>query len=323
MILACAICALDAVAQDIERLSIPFGKNDEFALSLLHKPSDRKVARAVLFVHGATFPSSMAVGYKFEGRSWMDDLSEAGWDVWALDFMGYGGSSRYPEMSLPANANPPLGRATIAAEQVHSAVEFILNRRGLGKLSIVAHSWGTIVAGVYATRYPQTLDRLVLFGPVAQRTGSADAIDQQPAWWCVSEKDQTDRFSGYVPHGEAQVFEVSAMKRWAADYLQTDTQSGTRSARCVRVPNGPGADIEEAWHGHLAYDPHLILAPTLIVRGEWDVVTKNADAEWLFRRLDSAPVKRDVVISKGTHVMHLESSRLQLYSEVKNFLNEK
>jgi pimeloyl-ACP methyl ester carboxylesterase len=314
--------AVSGFAQVVERISIPFGRtNEDLELSLLHKASATEAeSHTVLFVHGATFPSSMAVGYRFGGRSWMDELSEAGWDVWALDFLGYGRSSRYAEMQQAANANPPLGRAPVAAEQIRTAVEFILKERRVAKVSIVAHSWGTIAAGLYASRSPQTIDRLVLFGPVAQRLGERVVKETIPAWWCLSERDQIDRFTRYVPKGESQVFEPSAMKVWARAYMKTDNQSEKRESRCVRVPSGPNADIEDAWHGHLGYDPHEIRVPTLIIRGEWDVVTKNEDAAWLFQRMDSAPIKRSMVLSKGTHVMHLESGRLQLYSEVRNFL---
>ena len=87
------------------------------------------------------------------------------------------------------------------------------------------------------------------------------------------------------------------------------------------MPYGPIADIESIWEGgSFPYAPERIFAPTLIVRGEWDSVTTDADARWLSARLRSAPVRRDVVIGRGTHVMHLEESRYQLYREVETFL---
>jgi pimeloyl-ACP methyl ester carboxylesterase len=60
--------------------------------------------RAVLYVHGAAFPSALSVAHRFEGRSWRDALREASFDVWALDFHGFGRSDRYPEM--PARRRP-------------------------------------------------------------------------------------------------------------------------------------------------------------------------------------------------------------------------
>ena len=52
--------------------------------------------RAVLYVHGATFPSALSVAYRFDVKSWRDALNQAGFDVWGLDFYGFGHSDRYP-----------------------------------------------------------------------------------------------------------------------------------------------------------------------------------------------------------------------------------
>ena len=46
----------------------------------------------------------------------------------------------------------------------------------------------------------------------------------------------------------------------------------------------------------------------------------DADAKWLFDALTRAPLKRDVKLSRGGHVMHLEEGRYALYREVLAFL---
>ena len=66
-----------------------------------------KEGRVVLITHGTGVPSSGNAAFVLGGRSWMSDFAENGFDVWALDFAGFGKSSRYPEMDAPANANPP------------------------------------------------------------------------------------------------------------------------------------------------------------------------------------------------------------------------
>ena len=88
----------------------------------------------------------------------------------------------------------------------------------------------------------------------------------------------------------------------------------------MKVPYGPVADADAAERGALPYDPAEVRSPTLIVRGEWDHWPTDADAQWLFRALVHVPIKRDVKISRGTHVMHLETSRMALFREVENFL---
>jgi esterase/lipase len=62
--------------------------------------------------------------------------------------------------------------------------------------------------------------------------------------------------------------------------------------------------------------PAAIKAPTLIIRGEWDEYPNNKDAETLFKLLGNAADKKYVVIAAGTHVLHLEKNRFQLYDEV-------
>jgi pimeloyl-ACP methyl ester carboxylesterase len=67
--------------------------------------------RPVLYVHGATFPSALSIAHRFDGISWRDSLNEAGFDVWGLDFHGFGHSDRYAEMNEAADRHPPLCNA--------------------------------------------------------------------------------------------------------------------------------------------------------------------------------------------------------------------
>lgn len=276
----------------------------------------------VLFVHGASFPSALAAAFRFDGHSWMDDLANQGFDVWALDFLGYGGSDRYREMAAPAEQHPPLGRAPEAARQIAAAVERIVALTGVSRVSLIAHSWGTIPAGLYSGEHPERVDRLVLFGPVTQRAPSEPpaAAAPAPAHWLITEEDQRSRFFGYLPKGERPVLDTRHFSVWGPAYMATDPESDTRTPASVRIPAGPIADFDDAWSGRLPFDPAKVRAPTLIIRGEWENVTTDADARWLFDALTGSPVRRDVKISRGSHVMHLEESRIQLYREVAAFL---
>jgi pimeloyl-ACP methyl ester carboxylesterase len=127
--------------------------------------------RIVLYVHGGTFPSALSIAHRFDEESWRDVLCDAGFDVWGLDFYGFGASDRYPEMSEPATKNPSLCHAPEAAEQITAAARFILGQLAAPRLSIIAHSWGSIPAARFAGVHPALVDRLVLFGPVARRRG--------------------------------------------------------------------------------------------------------------------------------------------------------
>jgi pimeloyl-ACP methyl ester carboxylesterase len=322
--LICAACYGQRRTVVEEDFRVPFG-TEGLHLFLRHLPAAPGAAgraKSVLFVHGATFPSALAAAFPFGGRSWMQDLSAAHVDVWALDFMGYGGSDRYPQMRDATGSGPPLLRAEEASRQVETASRFIAGKEHVSRISIIAHSWGTLAAGMFATRRPELLDRLVLFGPPAPRHQAAQhaPTDPDPPAWNVTIDQQRQRFFGYVPSGERPVLAESDMKLWAPAYLASDTDSARRDPPSVRVPYGPLADLDLVWSGTFPYDPAQINAATLIIRGEWDSVTTNDDAHWLYNHLRSTPIKRDVVISRGTHVMHLEESRFQLYREVQTFL---
>ena len=124
-----------------------------------------------------------------------------------------------------------------------------------------------------------------------------------------------------VPANQAAVLSKRHFDEWGPLYLDTDLESRTRSPESVKIPNGPTQEIAEAFAGHLAYDPASIQAPVAIIRGEWDSLVTDEDAQWLFEALKNARIKRDVKISRGTHLMHLEQSRFALYGEAQTFLD--
>lgn len=279
------------------------------------RPANGLRARPVLYVHGSTFPSALSVMFKFGGRSWADDLNDAGFDVFGLDFAGYGGSGRYPDTP----GKEARGGADEAAEQIERAVRFIMKETGARRVSIIAHSWGTVAAGRFAGVHPELVDKLVFFGPIAQREGPASQ-EPIPTYNFVTTEAQHARFIVSVPAGESPVLMERDFPAWAQTYLDSDPESRTRTPPSVKVPAGPDADLAQAWSGRLPYDPALVQAPTLIVRGAWDPITTDADASWLKQALSRSPKVEDVIVPRATHLMHLEEGRIALYAATRAFL---
>ncbi|WP_071000342.1 alpha/beta hydrolase [Methylobacterium sp. C1] len=279
--------------------------------------------RPVLYVHGATFPSALSVAHRFENGSWRDALVRAGFDVWALDFVGFGGSDRYPAMHEAAENAGPLLLAEDAAGQLEAAVTFVRECAGSERVSLVAHSWGTAVAGLLAGRRPELVGRLVLFGPISRRDPPRYLPRPDgPAWRIITAQAQQDRFVEDVPPGEPPVLSPVEFDRWAERYLNSDPESHGREPAGVKVPTGPFVEILRAWHGELPYDPGLVRAPVCLIRGEWDGLATDADARWLFDAFAQSPEKRDVKIGRGTHLLHLEANRTALWQESVAFLRD-
>ncbi len=233
-------------------------------------------------------------------------------------FHGYGHSDPYPGMSEPPEGREPLCTAEDASRQVEQVARFISRHHATERVSIVAHSWATIVAGRFAGRCPDLVERLVLFGAIAHRNGPA--AQHYPAWRLVSLQDQWQRFTAEAPPDEPPVLSRQHFAEWGERYLDSDPASRTRTPPSVQTPSGPWFDIGRAWAGDLAYEPSHVRAPVAIVRGEWDSMCTDADAAWLFGAFTASPIRRDVKISRGTHLMHLEASRYALYRETQNFL---
>jgi pimeloyl-ACP methyl ester carboxylesterase len=303
-----------AVAEEELTLSGPDGSP---AIALRHEPGP---GPTVLYVHGSTFPSALSIAYRIDGRSWMDDLRERGLDVWAFDFVGYGESDHPAAMKETGARAVPFGRSAEAADQIERVVQFILKKEDKKRVSLIAHSWGTIPAAVFAIRRPEMVDRLVLFGPVAERQGPPTE-PMRSASLLVSAEDQWQGFHSGLPAGQGPLISRSVFDPWASAYLRTDAESGTRTPRAVLVPSGPSADVAEAWTGHLPYDPRAVTSKTLVVRGEWDSVTRDVDAAWLVSKLTAVPGgARDIKLPRGSHRMHLEENRQVLFDAVGKFL---
>jgi len=276
--------------------------------------------KPVLYVHGGTFPSALSIAHRFDGRSWRDELCHAGFHTWGLDFHGFGDSDPYPEMAGPAEAIPPLGRAADCSRQLENAVRFIADYHRAPCISLVAHSWGTIVAGEFAGRCPQLIDRMVFFGPIARRDPRRER-QSLAGWRLISLQDQWDRFTADVPSDEPPVLSREHFNEWGERYLDTDADSRERSPAAVKTPSGAFQDIFDAWAGELAYDPAQVLAPVAIIRGEWDGMCGDPDARWLFEALSGSSLRRDIKIGRATHLMHLEDNRFALYRETECFLS--
>lgn len=276
----------------------------------LHRYSDQG-GRSVLYIHGATFPAGLSIGFKFDGFSWAGDLAAAGYNVWGLDFAGFGASDRYPDQRL--------GTCADVLEQIKAAVNEILAVDNSTSLSLIAHSWGTIPAGAFASEYPELVERLVLFGPIAMRTGQVE-ISPPSSTRQVTILQQYDRFIADVPSEEVAVLSDSHFTEWAATYLASDTNSARATPPAVTIPSGPAIDIQNAWSGAFPYNPAKVKCPTLIIRGEWDSLIPDQDATWLFNALENAVTKQDIKLAKATHLAHLESGRFALYEATRNFL---
>ena len=106
--------------------------------------------------------------------------------------------------------------------------------------------------------------------------------------------------------------------------LESDPVGAAQKPPVVRAPNGVVEDGFKYWSaGTATYNPGAIIAPTLVVHGEWDNDTPGYVAQAVLQQLTHARFKRYAAIPRGTHSVIMERNRETLFRTVQAFLEEK
>jgi len=297
----------------------------------LHNKRSRRVDaprsdRTVLFVHGLTYPGSTAFDLPLAGRSWMDDLVQQGFDVWSVDIRGFGRSTRPAAMDQPPLANPPLLNADIATGDVAAAVHFIKAHRRLDRIVIVAWSWGTVLSARFAAAEPGSVERLVLYAPVWRWHADRPVPKAPPGAYRSVTREAARRnwFNGVPVAEQPSLIPPGWFEQWADATWPSDSQGAQQNPPVVRAPNGPLVEVVAHWEsGQAMFAPERIVAPTLLVVGEWDATTPSYMARDLLPLLINAKSTQLEVIAAGTHQLFLERKRDVLFELVRNWLLHK
>jgi pimeloyl-ACP methyl ester carboxylesterase/heme-degrading monooxygenase HmoA len=291
--------------------------------ALLHEaPAALSGKTPVLFIHGSSFPSALAAGFRMGGGSFMDELSSHDFDSYALDFLGYGYSDRYADKPLDSPGFEAPGRAVQAYRDVDSAVNFILRITGSKKINLIAHSWGGSVALLYASKFSDKIENLVLLAPLTPGKSQEPAEVLHSSYIGMTPHDRVEAMRQGTPAGEVCPLEPELASSWQKLWLASDPRAATDPKGNVFFPTGPMQDIDALEHGQCYYDASVITCRTLVIRGEWDKRPSDTDARQLMNWLTNVKDKQYIVVPKSTHVLHLEKNRHQLYNETLQFLNQ-
>jgi pimeloyl-ACP methyl ester carboxylesterase len=329
-----AMIAPAAVAQTpkivTEEMTVPSGDAGIEIFVRNKRPADMvsfRPERTLLYVHGATYPSSTAFDLQLGGMSWMDYIAARGYDVYFLDLRGYGKSTRPKEMSDKPEANAPIVRGDTAVKDISTVVDFILKRRSIPRLDLLGWSWGTTLMATYTTQNAAKVERLVLYAPAWIRT--TPSLVQAgpgpiPAYRMVRKDQALGRWlTGVAENKKASLIPAGWFDAWADATWATDPEGGKMDPPVLRAPNGVVQDgVEFFGAGKAYYDPAKITVPTLLINAEWDQDTPSYMAQTLFPLLINSPGKRYVQLAEGTHTIIMEKNRLELFKAVQAFLDE-
>jgi len=285
--------------------------------------------KIILFVHGATYSSIPGFDIPVPGYSWMDYVAAKGYVAYCLDIRGYGGSTRPPEMNQPPTANPPIIRTEEAVRDIVAAIEHILQKHGVKKINLLGWSWGTVTTGMYTALNNEKINKLILFAPVYSVKHPLAKRFEDPgnpvhpnlkigAYRLTNQENAVKRWVASAKSPDWIDARVRDM--WAKLALESDPTSMQRTPPSLRSPNGVLVDLYYIFTERPVYDAAKIKVPVLLLRGDADQESLDADARGLFSKLTSAPYKRYVLIGDGTHFINAEKNNWQLFQEAQLFL---
>src|SRR4051794_15471186 len=67
-----------------ERLTLSADGKSDIALQV-QRPATGSARADVVYVHGGTFGADLSIYFRFDGRSWADQLTDEGFIVWGFD----------------------------------------------------------------------------------------------------------------------------------------------------------------------------------------------------------------------------------------------
>lgn len=292
----------------------------------------------VLFIHGATFPSTPDFDLQYKDYSWADWMVDKGYVVYMFDKRNYGYSTREKAMDLPAANNRPVSRSYLVIRDIGAAVDHIRKKHNISKVTLIGWSWGAMTAGYYTSLFSEKVKKLVMYAPAYAfplhtnlGPGSGLQNKRKPyefnygigAYRLGSKAANDGRWDGEIPVADKNSYrEEGARDAFALEALKTDPTSESRNPPSLRAPNGVLEDTFMQATGRRIWNASSIYVPTLVIAGEFDTWSFPEDREGLMRDLTNAPVKKHVLIRNATHFVLFEKPRFEFFTEILNFLRE-
>jgi pimeloyl-ACP methyl ester carboxylesterase len=256
----------------------------------------------VFFVHGSSVTSrvfDLSVPGKGE-YSVMNEFARYGFDCWTMDHENYGKSGR-----TSGNSDIASG-----AEDLKAAAEVLTRETGQKKFHFVGESSGALRAGAYAMAAPERIDRLVFAAFTYKGEGSptlqkrAEQLDYYRSH--NLRKRDRDMIRSIATRDKLGTSDPAVIEALADVELQFGDQ----------IPTGTYLDMTANLPVVL---PEKVLAPVLLVRGEYDGIAAVADLEEFFNKLPNGD--RQFIILPGTaHSVVLATNRQLFWHVTRAFL---
>jgi pimeloyl-ACP methyl ester carboxylesterase len=276
-----------------------WARKGDVKLFLWQKPASPLVAPAgtILFVHGSSMASQPTFDLHVPGRphsSVMDWFAARGFDTWCMDNEGYGRSDK----QRPINFDISNGADDLAAGS-----QYILSKTGADRLLVYGISSGALKAALFAERHPERIGRIALDAFVWTGEGSPTLAERKkklPEFLAKNQRPIDRVFVHSIFNRDHPGCADEATKDAFADAILTLDDSmptGTYVDMCSKLP---------------LVDPRKLMAPTLIMRGEFDGIAALDDLINFYKLLPSAN-KQFSIMQGISHASFQQKNYLMVY----------
>jgi pimeloyl-ACP methyl ester carboxylesterase len=266
-------------------------------------PQAGKPALPVLFlVHGSSI-SSTSFDLTVPGRgeySLMDTFARYGFDVWTMDFEGYGKSSR-----TEGNSNIADG-----VEDLKAALPVVARETGEQKFHVFGESSGALRAGAFAMAHPELINRLVLAAFTYTGEGSPTLADRAKQVEFYKTHNRRPRDRDMI----RSIF--TRDKPGTSDPAVGEALADAELKYGNDIPTGTYLDMT----AHLpVVDPLKVHVPVLLVRGEYDGIATEVDLLSFYKQLPLAD-RQMIILPGAAHALTLGMNRQQFWHVMRAFL---
>ncbi len=244
--------------------------------------------KQILLIHGVTY-SSHEFDIDYKDYSLVRRLAREGYAVWRLDIAGFGQSGEVEDGFLPDS--------DYAAEDIKEAVEKIVRESGNDKIDVLGWSWGTVTTGRFAAKYPEHLNRLILYAPILSGVGEADITEpfHHNTWKHAADDFQKDVTGAF----DLSVTDPVVIDLFCSSCWKYDGESS---------PNGGRRDICVPESEKLI-DLSAITVPTLVICGNKDPYLNYDLINTSLQELPAGSMLE--VIEGASHVAYIEEPYYQ------------
>ncbi len=267
-------------------------------------PQAGKPALPVLFlVHGSSI-SSTSFDLTVPGKgeySLMDAFAKFGFDVWTMDFTGYGKSSRGE-----GNSNIADGVADLQA-----AIPVVAHETGQQRFHVFGESSGALRAGAFAMAHPELIDRLVLAAFTYTGEGSPTLTDR-------AKQVEFYRTHNRRPRDRDMIRSIFTRdKPGTSDPAVGEALADAEMKFGNDIPTGTYLDMTTNLP---IVDPLKVHSPVLIVRGEYDGIATEVDLINFYTKLPYAD-RQFIILPGAAHALSLGINRQQFWHVMRAFLD--